>query len=131
MLKWTDVLTRVKGGNPAPDRRVEKTDAQWRERLSAEEFRVTRQAGTENAFSSEMCSLFEPGVYGCLCCGTKLFDASQKFESGTGWPSFTQPLKDNVLTYHSDDIVCNLRTSVSAARTVTSSRGSIATHLPP
>ena len=103
MLKWTDVLTRVKGGNPAPDRRVEKTDAQWRERLSAEEFRVTRQAGTENAFSSEMCSLFEPGVYGCLCCGTKLFDASQKFESGTGWPSFTQPLKDNVLTYHSDD----------------------------
>ena len=49
-----------------------------------------------------MCSLFEPGIYGCVCCGTVLFDASQKFDSGTGWPSFTQPVKSNVIAYRLD-----------------------------
>jgi methionine-R-sulfoxide reductase len=49
-----------------------------------------------------MCSLFEPGIYGCLCCSTVLFDAAEKFESGTGWPSFTQPLAANVIAYHFD-----------------------------
>ena len=89
----------AKSGNPAPDRKVVKTDAEWREQLSDEEYLVTRQAGTERAFSSEMCSLFEPGIYSCLCCDTVLFDASEKFESDTGWPSFTQPIKENVIAY--------------------------------
>ena len=71
-------------------------EAEWREQLSEEEYRVTRQAGTERAFSSEMCGLFEPGIYACVCCGTELFDANNKFESHSGWASFTQPLKDNV-----------------------------------
>ncbi len=65
MLKWPDVLNLAKGGNPAPDRKVVKTDAEWRAQLSEEEYHVTRQAGTEGAFSSEMCSLFEPGIYSC------------------------------------------------------------------
>ena len=56
------------------------TDAQWKSRLTPSQFYILRQAGTERAFSSEMCSLFEPGIYSCLCCGTVLFDASQKFE---------------------------------------------------
>ena len=76
MLKWPDILQFAKEGNPAPDRKVVKTDEQWREQLSAEEYRVTRQAGTERAFSSEMCGLFEPGIYDCLCCGAVLFDAN-------------------------------------------------------
>jgi hypothetical protein len=97
MLKWPDVLNLAKGGNPAPDRKTVKTDAEWREQLSDEEYHVTRQAGTERAFSSEMCSLFEPGIYSCLCCETVLFDSAEKFESGTGWPSFTQPIKENVI----------------------------------
>ena len=102
LLKWPDVLRLAKEGNPAPNRKVVKTEAEWRKELSAEEFRVTRQAGTERAFSSEMCSLFEPGVYSCRCCDTLLFDSAEKFESHTGWPSFTQPVKANVIAYRFD-----------------------------
>lgn len=102
MLKWPDVLRFAEDGNPAPDRRVSRTEQAWRSQLSPEQYRVTRQAGTERAFSSEMCSLFAPGIYACVCCGTVLFDASQKFESGTGWPSFTQPVAENAIAYHAD-----------------------------
>lgn len=63
---------------------MEKTDAEWRKQLSPDEYHVTREAGTERPFSSQMCSLFEPVIYSCLCCGTVLFDAPEKFESGTG-----------------------------------------------
>lgn len=102
MHNWNDVTLRAAGANPAPPRRVEKTEAQWREQLSPAQYRVTRSAGTEPAFSSAMCSLFEPGIYQCVCCATPLFDATHKFESGSGWPSFTRPLKDNVIAYRSD-----------------------------
>jgi methionine-R-sulfoxide reductase len=101
-LKWQDVLNFAETGNPRPDRKVVKTVAEWHHQLTPEQYRVTRAAGTERAFSSEMCSLFEPGIYSCICCDTVLFDASQKFESGTGWPSFTQPIKPNVIAYHCD-----------------------------
>ena len=115
MLKWPDVLNLAKGGNPAPDRKVVKTDAEWQQLLSDEQYHVTRQSGTERAFSSEMCSLLDPGIYSCLCCETVLFDAAEKFESGTGWPSFTQPIKENVIAYRFDgpsflkrvETVCN------------------------
>jgi peptide-methionine (R)-S-oxide reductase len=103
MLTWNEVLDYARNGNPAPDRKVHKTDDEWRQILSAEAFAVTRQTGTERAFSSEMCSLFRPGTYQCACCETVLFDASGKFESGTGWPSFTQPLAVNVIAYHIDE----------------------------
>lgn len=102
MLKWIDVIKYANQGSPAPDRRVEKTEAEWKNLLTEEEFRVTRLKGTERAFSSEMCSLFEPGLYGCTCCGTSLFDAQEKFESGSGWPSFTQPVQENAVGYHKD-----------------------------
>lgn len=102
MLSWNDILTFARQGAPAPDRRVEKSDDEWREQLTPEQYRVTRQAGTEAAFSSEMCSLFEPGRYACVCCDTLLFDADEKFESGTGWPSFTEPVAANVVAYHED-----------------------------
>jgi peptide-methionine (R)-S-oxide reductase len=115
MLKWPDVLNLARTGNPAPDRKVIKTDAEWRQQLSPEEYRVTRQAGTEHPFSSQMCGLFEPGIYSCVCCETVLFDASEKFESGTGWPSFTQPVALNAIAYRFDgpafmkrvETVCN------------------------
>lgn len=102
MLKWEDVLRYADHGNPAPDQRITKTDDEWRRQLSAEEYRVTRTKGTEHAFSSEMCDLFEPGIYACVCCGTVMFDASEKFDSGTGWPSFSQPVKVNAIAYHAD-----------------------------
>jgi len=102
MLNWKEVLQYAGKGNPEPDRRVEKSDEEWMEQLSPEEYRVTRMKGTERAFSSEVCSRFDPGKYQCICCGTLLFDANEKFESGTGWPSFTQPIKENAIAYHED-----------------------------
>lgn len=101
-ITWRDVTNWANNGNPKPDRRVEKSDEEWRSELSAEVFRVTRKSGTEPAFSSEMCNLFEPGLYGCTCCDTLLFDGQEKFESGTGWPSFTQPVAENAIAYHLD-----------------------------
>ncbi len=102
MLNWKDILVFAEKGNPEPDRRVVKTDEEWKEQLTEEQFYVTRQHGTERAFSSEMCSRFEPGKYSCICCDTLLFDADTKFESGTGWPSFTQPAQPNAISYHLD-----------------------------
>jgi len=103
MLKWPDVTTLAKQGNPPPHRRVERSDEEWRVHLTPEQYRVTRETGTERPFSSEMCSLFEPGRYACVCCNTMLFDSRAKFESGTGWPSFTQPVETNAVAYHADD----------------------------
>ncbi|MFI0397654.1 MAG: peptide-methionine (R)-S-oxide reductase MsrB [Thiolinea sp.] len=102
MLDWKQVLRLSETGNLPPDRVVKKTDQEWKAQLSSEQYLVTRQHGTERPFSSAMCSLFEPGLYSCVCCGSLLFDASQKFESGTGWPSFTRPLQDNAIAYHAD-----------------------------
>jgi methionine-R-sulfoxide reductase len=103
MLTWTNVLALAKAGNPTADRKVVKSAAEWRALLTAEAFAVTRSAATEAPFSSEMCSLFKPGLYACVCCDTLLFDASSKFESGTGWPSFSQPVKANVVAYVADN----------------------------
>ncbi len=102
MLDWSQVLTLARGTNPPPPRRVEKTDAEWRAQLSPDQYQVTRRKGTERPFSSELCGLFEPGLYACVCCGTELFDATVKFESGTGWPSFTEPVADAVVAYAGD-----------------------------
>ncbi len=102
MLKWSDIIRFTVNGNPTPPYKVEKSLAEWKEILTAEEFEITRLKGTERAHSSEMCGLFEPGKYACKCCKTPLFDASVKFESGTGWPSFTQPITEDVVAYHKD-----------------------------
>jgi len=102
LLRWNDVLALSRSGNVEPPRRVEKSDAEWRAELSDERYEVARRKGTERAFSSELCSLFEPGRYHCVCCDTPLFDATHKFDSGTGWPSFTAPLTPDVVAYHLD-----------------------------
>jgi len=102
MLTWSDILALARNGNPAPARKVTKSDAEWRSQLTPAQYQVTRQAGTERPFSSEMCSIFEPGLYACVCCDTLLFDASEKFESGTGWPSFTQPIAPGVIACRFD-----------------------------
>jgi len=102
MLTWHDVMRHVREGNPEPDRAITRTHEEWRRVLTPEQHRVTREKGTEPAYSSPLCSLFAPGQYECVCCGTLLFDAAEKFESGSGWPSFTQPVKDNAIAYHAD-----------------------------
>lgn len=102
MLKWLDVVKFATNGNPVPDKRVEKTPEEWKKLLTPEQFTITRMKGTERAYSSELCSLFDAGRYSCICCDTILFDAGEKFESGTGWPSFTQPIKENAVSYDKD-----------------------------
>jgi methionine-R-sulfoxide reductase len=102
VVTWNDIKQIAESGNPEPKRRVEKSDAQWRELLTEQQYAVARRAGTERPFSSEMCSRFEPGVYGCVCCGEKLFDADTKFESHSGWPSFTQPISPEAVAYNMD-----------------------------
>lgn len=99
MIDWDQVMKLARDGNHPPPRTVRKSDAEWRAQLTPEEFHVTREHGTERAFSSAMCSVFEPGRYACKCCGTLLFDSATKFESGTGWPSFSAPVAPEVIAY--------------------------------
>jgi peptide-methionine (R)-S-oxide reductase len=102
MIKWMDVMEFAAHGNPQPDRRVEKSEEEWRAQLTAKQYQIARQKGTEMAHSGAYCQSFDPGKYSCVCCGTLLFDSAEKFESGTGWPSFTQPVKDNAVKYELD-----------------------------
>ncbi len=115
-MNWNDVIHYATNGNLTPPKRVEKTKEEWKSILTEEEFYVTRQKGTERAHSSDMCSAFEPGVYACKCCDTILFDANEKFDSGTGWPSFTEPVAENHIAHIKDtshgmirvETVCNV-----------------------
>ena len=116
MTTWAEVVRQAEAGNVAPPHRVERSDDEWRAQLDPLAYQVTRRAATERPFSNDMCSRFEPGRYACVCCGTLLFDAATKFESGTGWPSFTAPVADDVIAYHVDrahgmvrvETVCNV-----------------------
>ena len=79
--------------------KVTKTEAEWRKELTREQFEVTRRKSTEGAFTGEYWDNHEPGIYRCRCCGTELFRSDEKFDSGTGWPSFWKPAVDeNVAT---------------------------------
>ncbi|MBN8501688.1 MAG: peptide-methionine (R)-S-oxide reductase MsrB [Sphingomonadales bacterium] len=102
-MNWADVVRLAQGGANPPPHRVEKSDEEWRAQLSPDQYQVTRLAGTERPFSDPMCSLFQPGRYACTCCGTELFDSGSKFDSGTGWPSFGEPVADGVVGYRADN----------------------------
>ena len=114
-MKWKDLQQIIKN-NPAAPRRVEKTNEEWKRLLTPEQYQVTRLHGTERPFSGEYCEAYSPGIYNCLCCGTELFDSTVKFDSGTGWPSFTGPVMDNVVKYKPDtsdgmqgvEVLCNV-----------------------
>lgn len=86
MLKWLDVIKYANHGNPVPDKKVVKTNEEWKNILTEEQYYITRKKGTERAHSSDLCTFFEPGQYNCICCDTPLFDSGEKFDSGTGWP---------------------------------------------
>ncbi len=101
-MNWNDVIKYTNHGNAIPNRRVEKTNEQWRKELTEEQYRITREKGTERAHTGELCSIFETGKYSCICCETILFDSSGKFNSSSGWPSFTEPVKENVINFIKD-----------------------------
>ncbi len=102
MLSWNDVLNFGSKGNPLPDKRVEKTNEEWEKILTKDQYYITRKHGTEARFSGALCESHEPGKYKCVSCNTLLFDSGEKFNSGTGWPSFTQPAKVNAIKYLTD-----------------------------
>jgi len=96
--------------------RVRKTDEEWRRELTPEQFRVTREKGTERAFTGEYWDTKEEGVYRCVGCGTPLFDSRTKFDSGTGWPSFYEPVDEhNVETEEDRSLFFMKRTEVHCA----------------
>jgi peptide-methionine (R)-S-oxide reductase len=79
--------------------KIEKPDAEWRTKLTPEQYRVTREKGTERAFTGKYWDCHDSGMYRCVCCGAQLFDAETKFDSGSGWPSFSAPAQsENVAT---------------------------------
>lgn len=83
-------------------KRVEKSEAEWREKLSPEEYAVTRKGATERAFTGRYYDHHEDGVYRCVACGTPLFDSDEKYDSGSGWPSFTKPVASGNVTTRED-----------------------------
>jgi peptide-methionine (R)-S-oxide reductase len=95
---------------------VVKTDAEWRAQLTPLAYDVTRHEGTERAYSGAYESNHADGLYACICCGTVLFDSRTKFDSGTGWPSFWQPISKLNVVDRSDDSLGMQRTAVSCRR---------------
>jgi methionine-R-sulfoxide reductase len=101
---------------PVPSAHVEKSDAEWRAQLSAEQYRVTRSKGTEAPFCGTLLDNKRTGVYSCVCCGLPLFSSDAKFDSGTGWPSFVRPVADENVATHSDRGYGMIRTEILCAR---------------
>lgn len=95
--------------------RVDKSDEEWRAELTPEQYRVTRRHGTERAFTGPYWNDKTPGLYTCICCGAPLFDASTKYDSGTGWPSFFEPVSEDAVSEHQDRSLFMRRTEVRCA----------------
>ena len=95
--------------------KIFKTDEEWRAQLTPEQYRITRQHGTERAFSSPDFDLSKKGVYHCVCCNRPLYRSQAKFNSGTGWPSFYEPISPSAVTKHHDTSYGMSRTEIRCA----------------
>ena len=98
------------------DEKVVKSDAEWRELLTPEQYRITREKGTESPFSNAYYDHEEDGDYHCVCCGQRLFESEDKFHSGTGWPSFTEPASEKAVDENADRSHGMVRTEVVCSR---------------
>lgn len=96
--------------------KVTKTEAQWQQELSPEAYQITRQCSTERPFSGKYWDLHDQGTYNCVCCGTSLFDSEAKFDSGTGWPSFWQPVANEHIEEVKDSSHGMIRTEIRCSR---------------
>jgi peptide-methionine (R)-S-oxide reductase len=96
--------------------KVQKSEAEWQEMLTKEQYNVTRRKGTERAFTGEYWNTKDEGIYQCICCGQPLFASDTKFDSGTGWPSFYAPIETNNVEMHADNGWFMRRTEVTCSR---------------
>jgi peptide-methionine (R)-S-oxide reductase len=96
--------------------KVIKSEPEWRKQLTPEQYHVTRESGTERAFTGRYWKTKDVGVYQCVCCGQPLFDSNTKFESGTGWPSFSSPVSRENVEEHQDTTYGMARTEVRCSR---------------
>jgi peptide-methionine (R)-S-oxide reductase len=97
-------------------KRIVKTDEEWQQQLTPEQYRIARKKGTERSFTGEYCDHHEPGIYKCVCCGQKLFSSQAKFDSGTGWPSFFQAITPDVIEFEPDTSLFMQRTEILCSR---------------
>lgn len=95
--------------------KVQKSEQEWKQQLTPEQFKVTRKKGTERAFTGEYHDNKRSGVYKCICCGTELFSSETKYDSGTGWPSFWAPVSEDNVEYETDKSLFMSRTEVLCA----------------
>ncbi len=103
-------------GDGEMGRKVEKSEEEWRRQLTPEQFEVCRRGGTERAFTGKYHATKEKGSYRCACCGAELFSSEAKFDSGTGWPSFTRPVSEENVDCIADDSLMMRRTEVVCSR---------------
>lgn len=95
--------------------KVKKSEQEWKQQLTPEQFQVTRKHGTERAFTGKYHDNKQPGIYKCVCCGTELFTSDAKYDSGTGWPSFWKPAREENITCKDDNSLFMRRTEVLCA----------------
>src|ERR671911_634980 len=96
--------------------RIRKTEEEWRRELTPEQYRVTREHGTERAFTGEYWNTKDEGMYRCACCGNELFSSDTKFDSGTGWPSYYKPASEEAVSTKSDNSFSMRRTEVLCSK---------------
>jgi len=96
--------------------KIEKTNAEWREQLTQEQYDVTRKKGTERAFTGKYHDSKQEGIYHCICCGQPLFSSDTKFDSGTGWPSYYAPISEDAVEEHEDVSLFMRRTEVVCSK---------------
>ena len=96
--------------------KIEKTEEEWSCQLTPEQFEITRNKGTERPFSGEYCISKEDGVYYCVCCGNELFSSKDKYDSGSGWPSFTGPINEDSVEHEEDNSFLIRRTEVLCSK---------------
>jgi peptide-methionine (R)-S-oxide reductase len=101
---------------PMGDTEKDATEPEWRERLSPEQYQILREKGTERAFTGRYWNAKTPGVYRCAGCGQELFDSDVKYDSGSGWPSFTQPIDASCVAEHADRSHGMVRTELTCSR---------------
>lgn len=96
--------------------KIRKSDTEWAEQLTPEEYQITRGRGTERAFTGKYHDTKTPGTYRCICCGNELFRSEQKYDSGSGWPSFSAPAEESAVEERPDDSLFMRRTEVVCSR---------------